>query len=269
MHGPQPVLGFRFGKCAYLTDFFACRRIVEGTAAGARRLHPRRAALRAAPDAFQRGAIAGAGGRSSSRSARGSRTSATISATRPRNARLPKRAASLRRTEIRGGNLMAHCARLFRRKNGCALWRESPEALRGHHREFRRHAPRPSGNSSQGDPEKRAFKGIQLAAVLTLFPHPLRVLRPSRGPGAADDHRAAAGMLSTTRESTRRWCCPSTWRFPNCVPKISREAIWWKLHARAAKCWSEKTFRFGHRQERGKVRSLLLWQGLGTSKWKA
>ena len=54
MHGTQPVLGFRFGNMAYLTDFSSVAGKLEGAVGRAGRLHPRRAEVRAAPDAFER-----------------------------------------------------------------------------------------------------------------------------------------------------------------------------------------------------------------------
>ncbi len=61
LHGPQPILGFRIGRFAYLTDCNAVPAVVDGAAWRPRRPGARRAAPPSAPDALL--ARRGGGGR--------------------------------------------------------------------------------------------------------------------------------------------------------------------------------------------------------------
>ena len=63
MHGPLPVLGFRIGSIAYLTDFSRSRRRIKTAVARTRSLGAGRAALHSALDALDGRSIAGAGWR--------------------------------------------------------------------------------------------------------------------------------------------------------------------------------------------------------------
>ena len=82
-HGELPVLGFRIGSFAYLTD---CNRIPDESwplLDGRPRRHPRRAARASAPDALQRARSARRRLAAAVPSARTSRTSATTCRTPP------------------------------------------------------------------------------------------------------------------------------------------------------------------------------------------
>ena len=58
MHGPGTVLGFRLGNVAYLTDFSTMAESSKQSLRGLESFHSGRAAIHAAPDAFECRAVA-------------------------------------------------------------------------------------------------------------------------------------------------------------------------------------------------------------------
>ena len=243
MHGPLPILGFRLGSFAYLTDCSHDPGVV--VAAARRRSHarPRRAARPAAPHAFQR--------RRSARGGRAPRARAhLLHAHLPRSRRTPRPARACRRAwswpmmgwswrsrrdDRRGHERHTGTDRLCvssvslaliavrvhgrhslsRRPAAAAL-----DAAGARARQLRRRAPRPSQ-----DPRPRAAASPASAArrsvVMTFDPASAARRPPRQGAAAADDQGAEARGDSPTPACRAPRSCASR---PSCRAGIRRRS---------------------------------------------